>query len=114
MEPRKAKEKKERNIPGQIQQLRKKIDQTDRKLLHLLYIRFNTVEEIACLKREIGIPVLQRGRWQELLKDRVQLAQGELRLNPEFTRKLFTLIHQEALRIQRQIVKRSCKRNRSI
>jgi len=95
----------------QIHRLRKQVDQADRRLLGSLNVRFDSVKEIARIKKIIGLPVLQKSRWQELIKNRVQVAQKEFKLDPRFTKKLFTLIHEEALRMQRKIVRRSRKRS---
>jgi chorismate mutase len=86
---------------AQLKALRAKIDQADRALLKALGGRMKTVLKIAQFKKERGIPTVQKGRWKQLMKDRMQLAE-RLDLNDRFTRDLFNLIHREALRLQRK------------
>jgi chorismate mutase len=84
-----------------LTRLRKKIDQADRVLLKAMSGRMKTVLEIARYKKEKNLPLVQKGRWKELMRDRIELAK-QLELNPRFTKDLFNLIHREALRLQRK------------
>jgi len=88
-----------------LSRLRKKIDQADRELLKALSGRMKTVLEIARYKQEQKLPLVQKGRWKQLMRNRMELAE-RLKLNERFTKDLFNLIHREALRLQR-------KRNKS-
>jgi chorismate mutase len=87
--------------------LRKQIDQVDYELLHGLSIRLKIVRKIARIKRELSLPVFQKNRWEEMLKKRIRLAEQRYHLDSKFSLKFFALIHQEAVRLQRSLRKRS-------
>jgi chorismate mutase len=84
-----------------LEKLRGKIDHADRALLKALGGRMKTVLQIAEFKRKQGLPLVQKGRWKELIRARLQVAE-ELGLDRDFTKAMFDLIHREALRLQRR------------
>jgi|SRR6218665_126519 len=90
-------------IEKKLGELRKKIDKTDEKLLHLLADRKDIIEKIGELKRDNGLTVLQLNRWDEVLKNRLKLAE-ELHLNPAFIEKFLTAMHEESIAIQVNIL----------
>jgi chorismate mutase len=49
-------------------QLRDQLDEIDRSLLLLLARRMQVAQQIGVYKKENNIPILQAGRWQELLQ----------------------------------------------
>lgn len=83
---------------------REKIDRADRKLLEALSERFESVKKIGQFKQAHGMPLKQKSRWAQVMKARLELA-SNLKLNPDFIEKLYRFIHQEALRLQDEIVK---------
>lgn len=89
------------NKHEKLTRLRKKIDQADKELLKALSGRMKTVLEIANYKRQHELPIVQKGRWKQLMRDRKDLAE-RLNLHDQFTKDLFALIHREALRLQRK------------
>lgn len=86
-----------------LSELRKKIDKTDEKLLKLLSERKNIIEKIGELKRDNGLTVLQLNRWDEVLKNRLKLAE-ELNLNPIFIEKFLVAMHEESIAVQVSIL----------
>jgi chorismate mutase len=84
-----------------LKKLRSKIDRADRELLKALGGRMKVVLEIALYKKQHDLPLIQKGRWKQLMRDRMALA-DKLDLNKRFTKDLFDLIHREALRLQRK------------
>ena len=89
-------------VEKKLKSLRKKIDQADRDLLRALGNRQATVARIGKLKARAGIAAHQKSRWAEVIRERRKL--GRKRgLGAEFTEAVFTLIHAEALRIQKRI-----------
>lgn len=84
-----------------LTRLRKKIDHADQALLKAMRDRMKTVLEIAHYKALNDLPVVQKGRWKQLMRDRMTHAE-RLGLDEDFTKALFELIHREALRIQRK------------
>jgi chorismate mutase len=84
-----------------LNRLRSKIDAADRALLKALSGRMKTVLEIARYKQKHDLPLVQKGRWKQLMQNRKELA-NHLGLDKRFTLDLFNLIHREALRLQRK------------
>lgn len=86
-----------------IKLLRKQIDEQDDKLLELLSQRFRVCREIGQYKKEHNMTILQAARYNEILEKRG--AQGTLcGMSPEFTAKVFELIHEESVRQQMEII----------
>ena len=89
-----------------IDRLRKQIDHLDTRLITLLKKRFQIVKRIGNLKKEMNLPVFQKSRWTQLMRDRIKLSQepnGQRTLSSLFIRDLFTLIHSESLDLQEKL-----------
>jgi chorismate mutase len=82
--------------------LRRKIDQADRILFKALGSRARAVEKIGAIKRDHALPVFQKKRWKEVLRERVKIAK-KLGLGEKFSKNLLELIHKESCRVQRNI-----------
>jgi chorismate mutase len=82
-----------------LEQLRLKIDRMDEEILEALKLRTDFVLKIGKLKQEHKVTPFQVGRMDQLLKARKELAQ-ELGLSPTFVHELFSLIHEESVRLQ--------------
>jgi chorismate mutase len=86
-----------------IDLLRKKVDHLDTRLISILKKRFHLVRQIGKVKKEMGLPVFQKSRWTQLIRDRIKLgleADGRRSISSLFIRDLFTLIHSESLDLQ--------------
>lgn len=79
--------------------LRRQMDDVDHELLRLLARRMELSQEIAGVKREAGMSVYQSKRWEEVLADRLRLAET-LGLEPGFVHELLEKIHGESVRVQ--------------
>ncbi len=79
--------------------LRQQIDDVDHELLTLLSRRMELSRNIAAVKRDRGMTVYQSKRWNDVVADRLQLAQT-LGLDAGFTRDLLEKIHAESVRVQ--------------
>lgn len=88
-----------------LELLRKQIDQLDNELLEVLSKRMRVACEIGQFKKEHRMPVLQAGRYDDLMSNRVKLAQ-EMGMSPDFMRKVLAAIHEESVRRQVEIVNR--------
>ena len=88
-----------------LQQLRKQIDELDNELLEVLGKRMRVACEIGQYKKEHRMPVLQAGRYDDLMSNRVKSAE-EMGMSPEFMRKILSAIHEESVRRQVEIVNR--------
>jgi chorismate mutase len=91
-----------------LKKLRKRIDAADRALLKALGDRMAVVERIGRVKVAAGVPLLQKVRWKEVMAERLKIA-GRLGLSGPFTNALYTLIHQEALRIQTRLPRKKTR-----
>ena len=86
-----------------ITQLRRQIDELDNQLMDLLSKRMRVCREIGQYKKEHNMTILQAARYNEILEKRG--AQGTLcGMSPEFTAKVFELIHEESVRQQMEII----------
>lgn len=86
-----------------LQQLRKQIDELDNELLEVLNKRMRVSCEIGQFKKEHRMPVLQAGRYDDLMSNRVKLAE-EMGMSGDFMRKILAAIHEESVRRQLEIV----------
>ena len=83
--------------------LRQQIDRIDDELLELLDKRMRVACEIGQYKKEHSMPVIQAGRYNDLMERRVQSAE-ELGMSADFMRAILAAIHEESVRKQIEIV----------
>jgi chorismate mutase len=88
--------------------LRNQIDRLDNELLHTLKLRKDVVEKIAKAKIDQNITALQRGRFEELMKERV--SNGEkLGLATDFIQEIFAAIHEQSVQVQTDLFEKHKK-----
>ena len=90
-----------KNIHNEITILRKEIDQIDDNLLDLLSKRAKAVRRIGELKHENKIKRLDKKRRLQVIKSNTTKA-GSLDLSSIFVRKIFNLIHDYSLSLQKE------------
>ncbi|MBP2690747.1 MAG: bifunctional 3-deoxy-7-phosphoheptulonate synthase/chorismate mutase type II [Muribaculaceae bacterium] len=83
--------------------LRQQIDRIDDELLELLDKRMRVAREIGHYKQEHSMPVIQAGRYNDLMQRRVATAE-EMGMSPDFMRSVLAAIHEESVRQQIEIV----------
>lgn len=83
----------------QLTALRENIDTIDHSLLGMLSQRMELSRQIASIKHERHMPVYQSGRWADVVRDRLQLAES-MGLDPTFTKEMLEKIHAESVRVQ--------------
>jgi chorismate mutase len=88
---------------SQLEELRKKIDRIDTKLLEVLAERMDLVRQIGEYKRDNQVTVLQISRWSEIVEQRIKSGIS-LGLEEETIKKLLDLIHIESIRLQESII----------
>ncbi len=88
---------------NQLVSLREKIDHIDQELVEMLSMRAKLTEQIGDYKKENQVTVFQLERWNEIMHTRPEWAKSA-RLNPEFIRELYKIIHDESIRIQTEIM----------
>lgn len=97
----------EQGFLEQLKEYRNRIDLIDQQLFEYLSERMKIAREIGELKCRSEITILQLKRWEEILETRTKWA-SELDLPDDFTRKLLQVVHEEAIRVQSEIMNR-CK-----
>ncbi|MCE3008694.1 MAG: bifunctional 3-deoxy-7-phosphoheptulonate synthase/chorismate mutase type II [Bacteroidetes bacterium] len=90
----------------QMEEYRKRIDQIDQELIHLLAERMDISRMIGHLKKRQQVTILQLKRWDEMIRSRLELAQ-DLGLEADFGQTLFQLIHEQSINRQNQIMNRT-------
>ncbi|GAB4241084.1 MAG: bifunctional 3-deoxy-7-phosphoheptulonate synthase/chorismate mutase type II [Ekhidna sp.] len=91
--------------------LRKQIDVIDEELVKLLGDRMKVAEEIGLIKREKGITILQRERWEEIIAQ-VQ-ANGQVQgLSKKFLTSYLNAIHQESIEHQSEVMNQADLQNK--
>ncbi len=87
----------------EIEILRSKIDDCDFRLINSLADRMELVKQIAVLKKECKLPVLQVNRWNKILETRLQAAQLK-GVSKEMIQKILEIIHAESINLQTRIM----------
>lgn len=82
--------------------LRDRIDRIDDELVEILARRMNICREIGQYKKENGMPVVQAGRYNDLMQRRAEAAES-LGMSSEFMRSVLAAIHEESVRQQLEI-----------
>ncbi|EKE14631.1 MAG: hypothetical protein ACD_12C00381G0009 [uncultured bacterium] len=77
-----------------LESLRRQIDEIDESIIILLAKRMKIVEKVGLLKKKQNIPVLDSARWQKIIETK-----------KGFLKKIWELIHKEALEIEKKITK---------
>jgi chorismate mutase len=83
-----------------LDKLRKKIDIIDKKIISLIGQRLNVAKEIKEIKKKEKIPVTNRNREIEVMKN-VNSVSASFNINEQLTEKIFRLIIKESKRIQK-------------
>ncbi len=93
----------EKVVSGQLQSIRKQIDDVDQQLLKILGDRMLLTNEIAGLKLEHQVSVLQIERWKELISQCMTKADAA-GLYRDFIKNIFIQIHDESIRQQMMLI----------
>lgn len=83
--------------------LRQQIDQIDNDLLEALSKRMRISREIGQYKKEHSMPVVQTGRYDDILNSRAVAAE-ELGMNGDFMKTVYQAIHEESVRQQIEVL----------
>ncbi|MGY6562378.1 MAG: chorismate mutase [Luteibaculaceae bacterium] len=88
---------------SKLEELRNAIDLLDDSVVEKLFERNALVEQIGLYKKENQVTILQLERWKQILTRQLNNAEKN-NLNPAFIKQLFTVIHDESIRIQTEIM----------
>ena len=83
--------------------LRQQIDQLDNELIEVLNKRMRVCREIGQYKKEHRMQVVQIGRYDDILKSRIKLAE-EMDMSGDFMKIVLQAIHEESVRQQVEII----------
>ena len=83
--------------------LRQQIDTLDNELLEVLNKRMRVSREIGQYNKEHRMPVLQAGRYDDIIQSRVKLAM-EMGMSSDFMKSVLAAIHEESVRQQIEIL----------
>ena len=83
--------------------LGQQIDQIDNDLLEALSKRMRISREIGQYKKEHSMPVVQTGRYDDILNSRAAAAE-ELGMNGDFMKTVYQAIHEESVRQQIEVL----------
>jgi chorismate mutase len=87
-----------------LEKLRSEINEIDRELLNALAKRMKKSMDIGKYKKDHGITVLQIKRFQEMLKERLEIGE-DLGLDKNFVMRLLQLVHRESVQLQFEVFK---------
>jgi len=91
-------------IPPELAEARRSIDNLDAALIHLLAERFKITQKVGEIKARLDLPPADPEREAEQVRRLRQLAE-ESQLDPEFAEKVVTFIMTEVVRHHTQIRK---------
>ena len=83
--------------------LRQQIDELDNELIEILSKRMRVCREIGQYKKEHHMQVVQTGRYDDILKSRIKLAE-EMEMSGDFMKTVLQAIHEESVRQQIEII----------
>ena len=95
-----------RPIEDELALLRQQIDDCDHELLAVLARRMSVSREIGRYKKEHNLRVVQPTRYQDMINERLDEADS-LGLLPDFIERLMQGIHEESVRQQLRLLKKS-------
>ena len=79
--------------------LRSQIDSLDTILIETLAKRMQVSREIGVYKHKHNMPIVQTGRYNEVIQNRLELAE-QLGLSEQLVKKIYELIHEESVNAQ--------------
>ena len=79
--------------------LRSQIDSLDTMLIETLAKRMQVSKEIGEYKRQNNMPIVQTGRYNDVVQNRLELAE-QLGLSEQLVKQIYQLIHEESVNIQ--------------
>lgn len=85
-----------------LESLRNQIDSIDYQLIEMIGERMKIVENIGKYKKDNNLTILQIKRWTNILESRRELAL-KIGLSEKFIHTMLKLIHEESIRIQKEI-----------
>jgi chorismate mutase len=95
-----------------LEELREKIDNVDRELIEIMAQRMAIVEKIGEYKRQNNVTTFQVKRWDEIMKNRTELAK-KMNLTESYVTEIFKIIHEESIRKQTEIMTKATETSKA-
>lgn len=95
-------------LNDKLAELRRQIDLCDDNLLEILNRRMELCREIGEFKKENNMTVVQTERYGQILEHRMKQAE-ELGMNPQFVHTIMQAVHEEAVKLQVDILNTTTK-----
>jgi chorismate mutase len=90
----------------QLEDIRQMVDSLDAELVDIVSRRMQLMKKLGDLKSSNNISIYQPDRWREIIENRTK--QGtSLELHEEFVLKLFEVIHDQSIKLQLAMMKKS-------
>jgi len=86
-----------------LSEFRSELNKIDEQIVALLGQRFTIIRKVADYKKDNQVPMMQPGRVEEV-KDRCAESAIAHEVNPELLRNLYSLIIDEACRVEDEII----------
>ncbi|MEL6626053.1 MAG: bifunctional 3-deoxy-7-phosphoheptulonate synthase/chorismate mutase type II [Bacteroidota bacterium] len=98
---------------NKLELLRESIDELDHILIEKLAQRMDIARQIGMYKKENNITILQRSRWDEIIKDRILFGKSR-GLSEDILTEILKMIHQESIRHQVNVMNETVKTENSL
>ncbi|MEM6344004.1 MAG: bifunctional 3-deoxy-7-phosphoheptulonate synthase/chorismate mutase type II [Bacteroidota bacterium] len=91
------------SMRSQLEIFREEIDQFDKDLIRTLGERMKISRKIGEFKKSNNVTILQRARWDEIIADRLELA-NSVGLSADIMKEIMQMIHKESIRHQTAVM----------
>jgi chorismate mutase len=98
----------DKHFEQELELYRGQIDRLDHEIIESLKFRKAIVEKIAEAKAKASVTALQRSRFEELMKERLEIA-DRLGVHKELVKEIFDAIHENSIKIQSEIFEKNKK-----
>lgn len=88
---------------NKLENLRKQIDIIDKKIITLLGKRMLLAKKTGKLKKEQGLPFIDKKRWDKVIVSALSKAES-LGLSKTFIKALYSLIHKYSIKTQKEAI----------
>lgn len=92
-------------MKDQLEYIRHQFNEIDKNILVLLGARAQLSERIAKLKNSQQLEVKQETVWQQNLANRIK-ENVSIKIDSEYLKKIFEVIHEESIRIQKSEIEK--------
>lgn len=88
--------------PSELEMYRQEIDLIDETIIQKLARRMELSRKIGQYKKDHSLMVLQMGRWEEILQNRIAMGSA-MSINPKFMKSFLEMLHEESINLQTEL-----------